>query len=124
MTCREASTSGGFSGRPAISSKTARRCPAGIRITRKRSRRLSGSARTGAASKRLLLLTAILAHEFRARLAPCRLHPVRRAAFAAHRLDPGIALLHDDGLLLHRLADQALRLLAHRLLRHPISHLS
>jgi len=67
------------------------------------------------ALKRLLLVPAILAGEFDAGLAPRRLDAVRSAAFAAHRLDAGIALFDDEGFLLHRLADHALGFLAHRL---------
>ena len=45
---------------------------------------------------------------------------VWRTAFAAGRLDAGVALLDDDGLLRHRFADQPLGFFAHRLLhRHP-----
>jgi len=43
-----------------------------------------------------------------------------RAAFPANRLDAGIALLHDNGLARHCLADQALGLFPHRLLRHSL----
>src|SRR5439155_20513916 len=64
--------------------------------------------------QRLLLLSAILADEFDAGFASGGLHAVGRAAFAAHLLDPGVALFHDKVLLFHRLADQALGLLAHR----------
>ena len=68
--------------------------------------------------QRHLLIAALLADVFDAGGALFRLDAVRRAAFAADRLDPGIALLDDEGLLFHRLADQALGLLTHRLLRH------
>src|ERR1700754_3862772 len=44
-------------------------------------------------SQRLLLVPTILAGIFDAGFAPRSLQPVRRAAFAAHRLDAGIALL-------------------------------
>src|SRR5665213_2179520 len=72
-------------------------------------------------SQRLLLVPALLAGEFHPRGAFFRRDAVGRAAFAAQRLDAGIALLHDDGLAFHGFADQALGLLAHRLLRHPLS---
>ena len=41
-----------------------------------------------------------------------------RGAFAAHRLDPGVALLDDEVAFFHGLADQPLGLFPHRLLRH------
>jgi len=69
-------------------------------------------------SQRLLLVPAFLAGEFDAGRALCRRDAIRRAAFAAGGLDAGIALLNDNGLALHCLADQALGLFAHRLLRH------
>jgi len=68
--------------------------------------------------KRFLLVAALLAGEFDAGRALLGLEAVWRAAFAAGGLDPRIALFDDKGLLFHRLADQALSLLAHRLLRH------
>ena len=64
-------------------------------------------------------MAAFLAGELDADLTPRRLDAIGRAAFAASCLDPGIALLDDDRLLFHGFADQALGLLAHRLLRHP-----
>ena len=70
-------------------------------------------------SERLLLVSALLAGEFDAGRAPCGRDAIWRAAFSANRLNAGIALLHDDGLARHGFADQALGLLAHRLLRHP-----
>src|SRR5258707_4422072 len=69
-------------------------------------------------SKCLLLVAALLAGEFDASGAFFGLDAVGRAAFAAGGLDPRVALLDDKGLLFHGLADQALGLLAHRLLRH------
>src|SRR5258708_15875923 len=71
--------------------------------------------------QRLLLVPAILAGELDAALAFFRLDPVRRAALAADRLDAGRALLHDDGLLFHRFADQALGLLTQGLFRQSSS---
>ena len=71
-------------------------------------------------SQRLLLVPALLAGELDAGRAFFRLDAVRRAAFAAGGFNTGIALFDDDGLLFHRLADQALGLLAHRLLRHRL----
>src|SRR6202008_1019112 len=60
-----------------------------------------------------------------ARLASFGLNTVRCAALPADRLNAGGPLLDDNILLCHRLADQALGLLAHRLLRHsPSSVLS
>src|SRR5256885_10705884 len=70
-------------------------------------------------SKRFFLVPACLAGEFDAGRAFFSRDAIWRAAFSASRLDPGIALLHDNGLARHGLADQALGLLAHRLLRHP-----
>jgi hypothetical protein len=69
--------------------------------------------------ERFLLLPALLAGKLDANLALLRLNAVRRTAFAADRLDAGIALLDDEVFLFHRLADQPLGLFAHRLLRHP-----
>src|SRR6266403_6000709 len=69
--------------------------------------------------KRLLLVSALLAGEFDAGRALCGRDAIWRAAFSAGRLDPGIALLHDNGLARHGFADQALGLFTHRLLRHP-----
>ena len=69
-------------------------------------------------SESLLLVSALLAGEFDAGRAPCGRDAIWRAAFFANRLNAGIALLHDDGLARHGFADQALSLLAHRLLRH------
>ena len=74
--------------------------------------RLWREVRLGRGLQRFLLVPALLAGEFDAALAFWRLHPVRGAALAADRLDPGIALLDDDGLLFHRFADQALGLLS------------
>src|SRR5579863_8026508 len=71
-------------------------------------------------SKRLLLVAALLAGEFHPRRAAFSRDAIWRAAFAANRLDAGIALLHDDGLARHGFADQALGLFAHRLLRHSL----
>src|SRR5579862_2333127 len=68
--------------------------------------------------QRLLPVPALLARELHPRRTLFGQHAVWRAALAADRLDPGIALLHDDRLLRHGFADQALGLLAHRLLRH------
>ena len=50
--------------------------------------------------KRFLLVVALLAGEFDAGGALLRQDAIGRAAFAAHRLDPGLALLDDDVLLL------------------------
>src|ERR1700692_1670475 len=72
----------------------------------------------GGFSQRLLLVAALLAGEFHPRCALFRRDTVRRAAFAAKRLDTGIALLHDQRLARHGFADQALGLLAHPFLRH------
>ena len=72
----------------------------------------------GGASKRLLLVAALLAGEFHPRAAFLRRDAIWRAAFAASRLDAGIALLNDNGLARHGFADQALGLFPHRLLRH------
>ena len=69
-------------------------------------------------SKCLLLVSALLAGEFDARRALCGRDAIWRAAFSASSLNAGIALLHDNGLARHGFADQALGLLAHRLLRH------
>src|SRR6478609_4901130 len=76
---------------------------------------------TGGALQRLLLVPAILAGELDAGLALWRLHTVRGAAFTANGLDPGIALLDDDGFLFHRFADQALGLLTQGLFRQSSS---
>ena len=73
--------------------------------------------------KRFLLVPALLAGELDAGRTLLRLEAVGSAAFAAGGLDPGVALFDDEGLLFHGLADQALGLLAHRLLRHQ-PHLS
>src|SRR5438445_7186595 len=62
---------------------------------------------------------ACLAGEFHPGRAFFSRDAIWRAAFSASRLDPGVALLHDNGLARHGFADQALGLLAHRLLRHP-----
>jgi hypothetical protein len=66
----------------------------------------------GGASKRLLLVAALLAGEFRTRGAFLRRDAIWRAAFAASRLDAGIALLNDNGLARHGFADQPLGLFA------------
>ena len=71
-------------------------------------------------SERLLLVSALLAGEFDAGRALCGRDAIWRAAFSANSLNAGIALLHDDGLPRHGFADQALGLLAHRLLRHSL----
>ena len=71
--------------------------------------------------KRLLLVSALLAGEFDAGRALCGRDAIWRAAFSAGSLDPGIALLHDNGLARHGFADQALGFLAHRLLRHSLA---
>ena len=70
--------------------------------------------------ERLLLVAAFLAGEFHPGRALGRRDTVGRAAFSAGGLDAGIALLHHNGLPRHGFADQALGLLAHRLLRHPL----
>src|SRR6478609_9495576 len=72
------------------------------------------------ASQRLLLVPTFLAGELDAGFAFGRRHAVFRAAFSACGLDPGRALLDGDGFFRHRLADQPLGLLAHRLLRHLV----
>ena len=64
-------------------------------------------------------MPALFAGEFDPRRAFFRRDAVWGATFTAGRLDAGIALLDDDGLLFHRFADQPLGLFAHRLLRHP-----
>ena len=69
-------------------------------------------------SESLLLVSALLAGEFDAGRALCGRDAIWCAAFSANSLNAGIALLHDDGLARHGFADQALGLLAHRLLRH------
>ena len=79
---------------------------------------LRSSHDDGGASKRLLLVAALLAGEFHPRAAFLRRDAIWRAAFAASRLDAGIALLNDNGLARHGFADQALGLFPHRLLRH------
>src|SRR3954452_1642945 len=66
-------------------------------------------------------MAALLAGELDAALALFRLDPVRRAALAADGLDAGRALLHDDGLLFHRFADQALGLFTQGLFRQSSS---
>src|SRR5579872_6910 len=66
--------------------------------------------------KRLLLVPALLAGEFRPRDAALGRDAVRRPAFSANRLDAGVALFDDQRLARHGLADQALGLFAHRLL--------
>src|SRR3954453_1907874 len=73
--------------------------------------------------QRFLLVAALLAGELDAGGTLFRLDAVWRTAFAASCLDPRVALFDDEGLLFHGLADQALGLLAHRLLRHT-PHLS
>ena len=70
-------------------------------------------------SKRNLLVAALLADEFHAARTFLGRHSIGRAAFAAGRLDAGVALLHDDRFAFHGFADQPLGLFAHRLLRHP-----
>src|SRR6267142_3170519 len=90
----------------------------------------SGFSRTGKAlvfviatakefSERLLLVPALLAGEFHAGRALFSRNAIWRTAFSASSLDPGVALLHDNGFARHGLADQALGLLPHRLLGHP-----
>jgi len=64
-------------------------------------------------SESLLLVSALLAGEFDAGRALCGRDAIWRAAFSASSFDPGIALLHDDGLARHGFADQARGLLAH-----------
>ena len=54
-------------------------------------------------------------------LALGRADPVRRAALAADGFDAGIALLDDEVLLFHRLADQALGFLSQGLFRQGSS---
>src|SRR5262249_38029661 len=76
------------------------------------------SNRIGRRLKRLLLLAAILAGELHAARASFGLQPVRRAAFAADRLDPRVALLDHEIAFFHGLADQPLGLFPHRLFRH------
>ena len=73
------------------------------------------SAAAAEFSQRLLLVAALLAGEFHPRRASIGRDAVGRAAFAADRLDPGMALLHDEGLACHGFADQALGLFPHRL---------
>ncbi len=80
--------------------------------------RLCPPSQTAKTLQRHLLVAALLADVLDAGGAFFGLDAVRRAAFAAHRLDPGVALFDDEGLLFHRFADQPLGLLAHRLLRH------
>src|SRR6266446_5176908 len=72
-------------------------------------------------SESLLLVSALLAGEFDAGRALCGRDAIWCAAFSANSLNAGIALLHDDGLARHGFADQALGLLAHRLLRHSLA---
>src|SRR5262245_11420479 len=72
-----------------------------------------------ALSERRLLVTAFLAGVFDPRRAFFGRDAIGRTAFAAGRVDTGAALLDDDGLLLHRLADQPLGFFTHRLFRHP-----
>lgn len=69
-------------------------------------------------SQRLLLLAAFLAPEGYACLSRSRRDAIGRAAFAAFRLDPRLALLDGDAFALQRFLDQAFGLVAHRLLRH------
>src|ERR1700722_8583018 len=69
-------------------------------------------------SQRLLLVAALLAGEFHPGCALFRRDTVRGTAFAAKRLDAGIALFHDQRLARHGFADQALGLLPHPFLRH------
>ena len=57
-----------------------------------------------------LLVPALLAGECHPGHALFGRDPVGRAAFAAHSLDPCIALLNDNGLALHCFADQAFSL--------------
>jgi len=66
----------------------------------------------------VLLVAAFLARVFHARLALRRGNAVWCAALAAFGLDPGLALLDGNGLLLHGLPDQPFGLLAHCLFRH------
>ena len=82
---------------------------------------IDGEQAIGLNLQRLLLVSAILAGELDAALAFFRLNPVWRAALAADSLDAGRALLHDDGLLFHRFADQALGLLTQGLFRQSSS---
>jgi hypothetical protein len=70
-------------------------------------------------SERRLLVSALLAGELDAGRALFGRNAIWRAAFSASSLDPGVALLHDNGLARHGLADQALGLFPHRLLGHP-----
>src|SRR6188768_145042 len=80
---------------------------------------LSRVMTTGTLQRRLLV-AAFLAGVFYPHGALFRRDAVGRAAFAADGLDAGIALLHDQRLLRHGFADQALGLFAHRLLIHPL----
>src|SRR5258708_4720691 len=66
-----------------------------------------------AALQRRLLVSAFLADELDAGLALGGRDLVGRAAFAAGGIDAGVALLDDDGLAFHRLADQPLGLFTH-----------
>jgi hypothetical protein len=66
-------------------------------------------------------VSALLAGEFHPRCALFGRDPVRRTAFAAYRLDAGIALLNDKVFAFHGFADQPLGLFPHFLLRHPLN---
>lgn len=80
----------------------------------------AGQVRAAEILQRLLLVAALLAGEFHPRGAFFRREAVWRAALAADSVDTGIALLHDQRFAFHGFADQALGLLAHRLLRHSL----
>jgi hypothetical protein len=65
-------------------------------------------------------VSAFLAGERHAKLAGRGRHAIFSAALAAGGLDPGVALLDGDGLLLHRLFDQAVGLRTHRFFGHEL----
>ena len=73
----------------------------------------------GALLERLLLVATFLARVFRARNALLDRNAIGCAALSALRLDPRIALLHDEGFTFHRLANETLGLRAHRIFVHP-----
>src|SRR2546421_12192384 len=78
----------------------------------------SAATRGLTTSQRLLLVSAFLAGERGTVCSFGRRHTIWRSALSAPCFNARIALLHGDGLFCHRLPNQPLRFLAHRLLRH------
>jgi hypothetical protein len=70
----------------------------------------------GRPSQRPLFVAALFALKRHPSLSGSRRDPIWRAALAAFGLDTRLALLNFDGFALHRLFDEALGLVAQRLL--------